>query len=245
MFILGSYAGVAPSAFLMLKGKDNGGATPDTASLAGKRVVLANEVEAGATMSGQTVKVAVSTEAITARQLYGNPFTFKPTHKLFIRGNHKPIINDNDEGIWRRIDLVPFELNLPPEQRDQTLEVRLLSEAPGILAWMVRGYQKWRRDGLRPARRVHAASLAYRNESDLLAQWVTDRCEVGRDESGVFTAVQQLAYGNYRMWCHEQGLRQYTKKSFTRGLVERGFGTGRQGSGTRQETYVGFKLRGV
>ncbi len=243
MFIMGSYAGMAPSAFLMLKGKDTGGATPDTANLAGRRIVMANEVEAGSTMSGQTVKVAVSTEAITARRLYGAPFTFRPTHKLFLRGNHRPIINDNDEGIWRRIDLVPFELNLSPEQRDQGLEARLLEEAPGILAWMVRGFKKWRRDGLRPAGRVHAASLAYRNESDLLAQWVTDCCATGRDDSGMFAEVQQIAYANYRMWCHEQGLRQYTKKSFTRGLVERGFGTGRQGSGDRRETYTGLKLK--
>lgn len=243
MFIMGSYAGMAPSAFLMLKGKDSGGATPDTANLAGRRIVMANEVEAGSTMSGQTVKVAVSTEAITARRLYGAPFTFKPTHKLFLRGNHRPIINDNDEGIWRRIALIMFDLNLMPEQRDQGLEARLLGEAPGILAWMVRGFAKWRRDGLRPARRVHAASLAYRNESDLLAQWVTDCCDVGRDDAGMFTEVQQMAYANYRIWCHEQGLRQYTKKSFTRGLVERGFGTGRQGSGERRETYTGIKLK--
>ena len=243
MFILGTYAGVAPSAFLMLKGRDNGGATPDTANLAGKRLVLANEVEAGATMSGQTVKVSVSTEAITARPLYGNPFTFKPTHKLFIRGNHKPIINDNDEGIWRRIKLVPFDLNLSPEQRDTHLEKRLLSEAPGILAWMVRGYQNWMRDGLRPARRVHAASLAYRQESDLLAQWVTDCCDVGRDDAGLFSVIQRGAYQNYRMWCHDQGLRTYAKRSFTRGLVERGYREGRQGSGSRSELYIGLRLK--
>jgi putative DNA primase/helicase len=212
------------------------------ANLAGMRSVLANEVEAGASMSGQTVKVAVSTEAITARHLYGAPFTFKPTHKLFIRGNHRPRINDNDEGIWRRIHLIPFDLNLPVEQRDQWLEGRLLNEAPGILAWMVRGYQKWRREGLRPARRVLDASLAYRRESDLLAQWVEDHCEKGQDKSGMFSAVQLTAYANYRCWCHEQGLRQFSKKSFTRGLIEQGFKEGRQGSGQRLTTYIGFRL---
>lgn len=241
-YIQGSYAGVAPSAFLMLKRGDGGGATPDMANLAGMRAVLANEVEAGASMSGQTVKVAVSTEAITARHLYGAPFTFKPTHKLFIRGNHRPRINDNDEGIWRRIHLIPFDLNLPVEQRDKWLEGRLLNEAPGVLAWMVRGYQKWRLEGLRPARRVLDASLAYRRESDLLAQWVEDHCEKGQDKSGMFSAVQLTAYANYRFWCHEQGLRQFSKKSFTRGLIEQGFKEGRQGSGQRLTTYIGFRL---
>ena len=243
LYVLGNYGGVAPAAFLMLKRTgDNNGPTPDVANLAGRRMVAANEVEEGSCMSGLTVKTAVSTEAITARHLHSAPFTFNPTHKLVIRGNHRPIIKDNDEGIWRRIDLVPFDLNLPVEARDTGLEDRLMGEAPGILAWMVRGHQKWLRDGLRPARRVRDASLAYRNESDLLAQWVSDCCETGRDAGGEFHAVQKMAYINYRTWCHEQGLRQFAKKSFTRGLKERGFTEGRQGGGDRSETYKGFRL---
>jgi putative DNA primase/helicase len=237
--VLGSYGGVAPAAFLMLKRSgDSNGPTPDIANLAGRRMVAANEVEEGSCMSGQTLKTAVSTEAITARHLHSPPFTFLPTHKLFIRGNHRPIIKDNDEGIWRRIDLIPFDLNVPVEQRDQGLEARLMGEAPGILAWMVRGFQAWQREGLRPARRVRDASLAYRNESDILAQWVSDCCETGSE----FQAIQKDAYTRYRMWCHDQGLRQYAKKSFTRGLKERGFTEGRQGGGARSETYKGFRL---
>ena len=92
-------------------------------------MLLANEVEAGSKLSAQTLKVAVSTEHMAARALYGNPFWFPPTHKLFVRGNHRPIITDDDEGIWRRLDLIPFDLNLSPEDRDPTLEARLLAEA--------------------------------------------------------------------------------------------------------------------
>lgn len=241
--VMGSYGGVAPAAFLMYRrGGDANGPTPDIANLAGKRVVAANEVEAGSNVSGQTLKTTTSTEPITARGLHSAPFTFKPTHKLFVRGNHKPIINDNDEGIWRRIDLIPFDLNLPPERRDQGLETKLLAELPGIMSWMVRGYAKWKQDGLRPARRVRDASLAYRRESDLLAQWVEDNCEVGQDATGSFSAIQARAYVNYRFWCQEQGLRQFSKKSFTRGLTEQGFKPGRMSSGLRETTYIGFRL---
>jgi putative DNA primase/helicase len=245
LHVMGSYGGVAPAAFLMYRrGGDANGPTPDILNLSGRRMVAANEVEAGSTMSGQTVKTTTSTELITARALHGAPCTFKPTHKLFIRGNHRPIINDNDEGIWRRIDLIPFNLNLTTEQRDQGLEARLMKEAPGILAWMVRGFQRWKLEGLRPARRVRDASLAYRRESDLLMQWMDDCCDSGHDAAGMFTAPQQQAYDNYRMWCHDQGLRQFSKKSFTRGLVEQGIKEGRQGSGQRLTTYVGFRLNG-
>lgn len=209
--------------------------------LAGVRVALANETESGSKLSAQMVKVAVSTEHITARALYGAPFTFAPTHKLLIRGNHKPIVTDDDEGIWRRIVLVPFELDLSPEGRDPGLEARLLTEAPGILRWMVEGFMKWQSDGLKLSKRMTDASRAYRKESDLLMQWVTDNCDAGP----TLSVPQRTAYDNYRFWCNGQGLRQFSKVSFTRGLAERGFKEGRSGTGTRQHTYIGLQLKTV
>ena len=165
-------------------------------------MALANETEAGARLSAQMVKVAVSTEHITARQLYGALFTYRPTHKLWIRGNHRPIVTEGDEGIWRRILLILFGLDVPAGERDGGLEARLLTEAPGILRWLVEGFMKWKRDGVKVAKRVADASLAYRNESDLLMQWVGEHCEVGP----AFSVPQKFAYGIYRQWCNEQGL---------------------------------------
>ena len=110
---------------------------------------------------------------------------------------------------------------------------------------MVRGFAKWKREGLRPARKVRDASLLYRQESDLLAQWVVDNCEVGHDTKGMFSAIQARAYANYRGWCHDQGLRQFAKKSFTRGLIEQGFKQARMSVGQRETTYVGFRLSGA
>lgn len=155
-----------------------------------------------------------------------------------MRGNHKPIIRDNDNGIWRRLDLIPFERNFSPDERDHALEEQLMAEAPGILAWMVRGFAAWRRDRLRPARRVATASNAYRAESDLLGQWIDDRCTIGAGS----VALQRQAYSSYRGWCDEQGVRPTSKRSFTRGLAERGFGEAREGAGSRQEVYTGFGM---
>ena len=238
-YLFGTYAASAPSAFLMQSRRDAGGATPELAMLPGVRLLMANEVEAGSRLSAQTLKVAVSTEHIAARPLYGNVFSFRPTHKLIVRGNHRPIIPDDDEGIWRRIDLVPFELNLQPDQRDQSLEGRLLAEAPGILRWMVEGFAKWRRDGLRQPRRVRDASLAYRKDSDVLGQWLDDVCDAGQ----AYEVPQAAAYGAFRLWCHDQGLRQVSKKSFTRGLRERGVGERRESTGQRKELYTGIRFK--
>jgi putative DNA primase/helicase len=238
--ILGDFAGNAPAAMFMRSRRDGGAATPELAMLPGIRLLLANETEAGSRLSAQMLKVAVSTEHIAARSLYGNPFSFAPTHKVVMRGNHLPIIAEGDEGTWRRIDLWPFDLKLTPEDCDPHLEAKLIAEAPGILAWMVEGYGKWAKDGLRQPRRVRDALLAYRQGSDVVLQWMDDECEAGPTRE----VAQGPAYDNFRRWCSLQGLRTPAKTSLTRMLAERGIDvTRREGGGARRWLYRGLQLR--
>jgi putative DNA primase/helicase len=236
--IMHTYATTVPASFLSVSNRDAEAATPSLATLPGARLALANEVEAGSRLSAQTVKVACSTEAISARHMYGRAFTFQPSHKLWVRGNHKPIITDNDDGIWRRIVLIPFERNFAPHERDIRLEEKLMEEAAGILAWMVRGYGEYLTRGLRPTGRIAAASAAYRRESDILGQWIDECARLGP----AFDTEQGAAYSDYQGWCTSQGVRAVAKKSFTRGLEERGIRQGQRGSGKRERVYLGMRL---
>jgi putative DNA primase/helicase len=238
--LMGNYAVSLPSAFLMASGNRNGeAATPALAMLAGARLALANEVESGARLSAQTVKVACSTEPIAARHMYGSVFSFIPTHKLVIRGNHKPIITDDDDGIWRRIHLLPFDRRFGPDEKDMGLEGKLMAEGSGILYWMVQGAVEWFRRGLTRTGRVATASAAYRKESDLMAQWIEDETE----QAPEFDCLQGEAYANYVGWCGMQGLRAMCKKQFTDKLKERGLISWQQSAGLRARGYRGFRLK--
>jgi putative DNA primase/helicase len=236
--ILHTYAGSVPANFLMVSTRDGEAATPSLARLPGVRMAQANEVEAGSRLSAQAVKVAASSDAIAARHLNKPAFEFVPTHTLWVRGNHKPVITDTDDGIWRRIRLVPFDRKFGPDEKDVQLEEKLMREAPGILAWMVQGHMEYLRRGLRPAKRVSDASIDYRNESDLVAQWITERGD--RVPAGQW--AQSEAYRDYQEWCAAQGLRHpMTKKSFTLSLTERGVGSGQESTGARRRVYVGLQ----
>lgn len=238
--LMGNYSVSLPSAFLMVSSNRNGeAATPALAMLAGARLALANEVESGARLSAQIVKVACSTEPIAARHMYGGVFSFLPTHKLVIRGNHKPIITDDDDGIWRRIHLLPFERRFGPEEKDMALEDKLMAEGSGILYWMVQGAVEYFKRGLTRTGRVATASLAYRKESDLMAQWIEEETE----QAPELDCLQGAAYANYVGWCKTQGLREMCKKQLTDKLKERGFITWQQSAGLRARVYRGFKLR--
>ncbi|HDR9161782.1 TPA: hypothetical protein QDB28_002150 [Burkholderia vietnamiensis] len=238
--VLGPFVGSVPTSFLATsKNDDKEGASPVKASLQGLRMALANEVEAGSKLSAQTVKEVTSTEAIAARHLYKDLFNFTPTHKLWVRGNHKPIIVDNDEGIWRRIALIPFERNFSPDEQDKRLEERLLSEREGILAWLVGGYAEYQRHGLRPARRVAAASAAYRAESDLVGQWLDEDAEIVPGMS----CLKDDAYQSYVDWCRRDGLDPKTKTTLTRMLDERGITSGQANTAGRPRIYKGMRLK--
>lgn len=238
--IMGSYAVSLPSAFLMQSSNRNGeAATPALAMLAGARLALANEVESGSRLSAQTVKVACSTEPIAARHIYGNVFSFIPTHKLVIRGNHKPIITDDDDGIWRRIHLLPFDRRFGQDERDMGLESKLMSEGSGILYWMVQGAAEYFKRGLVRKGRVAAASAAYRKESDLMGQWIDEEIE----QAPEYNCLQGEAYASYVRWCGTQGLKAMSKKQFTDKLNERGLKGWQQGGGLRARLYRGCRLK--
>lgn len=236
--VLNDYAGTAPSTLLSLKRNDDGGrATPEMARLAGVRFALVNETQSGDRLDEQMVKVLVSRERIAARFLHRDYFEFWPTHCLWLRSNHKPIITGDDDGIWRRIHLIPFDRRFQPEEMDRNLEEALRHEAAGILAWMVRGAREWLRDGLTPPERVLKAGNEYRKESDILGQWLEDCADTSQKD---FRNDEQLIYQSYKGWCLTCNCRPMSKAQFTRKLAERGISQGWVG---KMRVYVGLRLK--
>jgi putative DNA primase/helicase len=192
-------------------------ATNDLARLRSARVVITNEVEDGLHFDESQLKLMTGQDTIACRYLYQEFFEFTPQFKLFIAGNHKPVVKNNDEGIWRRIHLVPFSVTIPPERRDPELLDKLRAELPGILNWALRGYRAWRRNRLSPPPAITQAVSDYREEMDLIGQWVAERCDV--ITTGSVKASD--AYLSYKEWCLQQGHRPLSGAAFGRKLTER------------------------
>jgi len=161
-------------------------------------------------------------DPVTARFLYHEDFEFKPAFKLWVAVNHKPLIRGTDEAIWRRIRLVPFDVTIPEPERDKQLVEKLRAEAPGILAYFVRGCRKWRSKGLGMAPAVKAATSAYRSELDAVAGFLADCCNEDKANRSARVSVSDL-YAAYSGWCAQTGHDQLTQQDFGDALVERGF----------------------
>lgn len=234
---LGDYAVKTPTDTLMLKYGENT-ATNDLARLAGARAVFAAELAEGKRLNESLVKDLTGGDIITARYLHKEFFEFIPVFKLWIYGNHKPVIKGTDEGIWRRIKLVPFTVTIPEGERDPGMPDKLRDELPGILAWLVRGCLEWQRQGLRIPAEVKTATADFRAEQDTLGAFLGDCCVI----NSLASVTAGELYGEYKAWATDNGLEPMSKITLSRRLTERGFSTNGREPGTGRAIYTGLGL---
>ena len=200
----------------------------EVAALAGRRLVVTSELNGGFRIDEGLVKDMTGGDSVSARFLYQESFTFRPTFKLWLYGNHRPTISGMDDGIWRRIRLIPFIVQIPEEKRDAALLVKLRAELPGILAWAVRGWQDFRQRGLDPPSGVACATAEYRTESDMLGQFMAECCYKAEDA----TVRGGNLYNRYKEWAEQNGAcPAISNTRFGSALKERGFKNERDGRG--------------
>jgi len=230
--LLGDYSDTCGVDVLLQK-HDAGAATPQMAKLKGLRHVSVNETRENGKLSEERVKNLTSNEPLEARFLHQNPFTFMPTHKTDITTNHKPGIKGTDEGIWRRIQFIPFTVTIPEEERDEHYrEKYLVPELPGILNWMLEGLKAYNEQGLKPPMAIHAATRAYRAEMDVIEQWLGDNCQC---HPQMHQALHEL-YEDYVGYVGDEfGDAEATlsKRKFGDALSDRGFENARGTGGGR------------
>jgi putative DNA primase/helicase len=217
MRLLGDYAMAASADMIMLR--RHAGIPNDVARLRGIRVATMNETTQGARFDEAKLKDLTGSDTLTARFLHQEFFDFQPTHRLVIRGNHKPAINGTDEGVWRRLRLVPFTVTIPEVEIDRQLKQKLEIELPGILNWALQGCRDWQSDGLKPPASVAAAVRAYREESDTLGRFIEECCEVrnlGRVKSSTL-------FKRYQEFAEQAGERWIACKDMPHEMQRRGF----------------------
>jgi P4 family phage/plasmid primase-like protien len=192
--ILGDYARGAPPSLLM---KRNSQPHPtELAYLRARRFILASESPQGACLDEERVKLLTGSDRITARGMRQDFFDFSPTHKLALLTNYRPQIRGTDNGIWRRVLMLPFEVMISAREQDPSLPAKLRDEYPGVLAWLVRGCLEYQRLGLSPPSCVRSAISEYREDSDPFARFLDEECVI---EQGQRETAANL-YDAYVHW---------------------------------------------
>lgn len=233
--VLGDYAVVAPSSLFMAQ-RFSGGHSEDLARLAGSRLCLSQEIEAGARWAEALIKSLTGGDVVTARRPYERSFSFFPTFKIMFSGNHKPQLRTVDPAIRRRLFLVPFEFEIPEDKQDGGLPDYLHNvEGGAILQWCIDGARKWMQRGLRAPEIVSTATAEYLSEEDIISSFIKDR--LARDRGMVRSS---LVYAAYSEWALEHGEYRKTQKLFSRDMAARGYKIKRASDGVY---YHGLRIK--
>ena len=232
--VLGSYSGKISSDILAMNSKVN--AQPELAELKGKRLVIASEMQEGVRLNTSVVKHLCSTDEIQACKKYKDPFHFIPSHQVVLYTNHLPRVAANDDGIWRRLKVIPFNAKILGKSDIKNYSDYLFENAgEAIMAWIIEGAEKVSKSDYKveDPKCVREAVESYRDENDWLGHFINECCEVGKE----YSEKSGELYQQYRAYCTMSG--EYTRSTtdFYAAVEKAGF--------LRQKTNKGKIVQGL
>ena len=218
--VMGDYAGKLSAEALTINCKRN--VKPEMAELKGRRLIISSEMQEGMRLNTSIVKQLCSTDEIQAEKKYKAPFHFVPSHTLVLYTNHLPKVGATDDGIWRRLIVIPFNAKIEGESDIKNYADYLYENAgEAIMAWIIEGAKKVidMDFHVKLPKAVDDAIAAYREENDWLGQFLDECCE--RDPS--YTEKSGELYQEYRAYCLRTG--EYTRSTtdFYRATEKAGF----------------------
>ena len=232
--LLGSYS-VVPHKSLLVAQRHQEHQTV-VASLFGARMLVVPETEADDRLNEALVKNLTGGDTIRARRIREDEWDFKPTWTAFMHTNYRPVVSGADEGIWRRLRLIPWETIIPTSQQDPRLGDKLASEESGILNWLIAGAVRWLDgDDSEPAD-VIAATADYRDAENVIGRFVDECCVTGPGKS---VPVKKLGQ-TYTLWCQQNAEDVMTSKALGQALEAMGFRAKKGTGGVRIRLGLGL-----
>jgi len=217
----GAFFGHIPSSELLTGRNDDGGAQPLKLSLIGQRLVMCTEPEEHNRLREAVIKGLTGGDTTSARNLYSDQYVeIVPTWTIMMPTNHKPRVIGTDEGIWRRLLLIPFARMFAPHEREPGLGTALAAERQGILNWCLEGARTYLDHGLALPPELEDERREYRLEMDYMGMWLIERAVYGADAKGAVTSVR-AAFEDFQGWCSRSGIINHRSVfSFRLALIE-------------------------
>ena len=194
-----------------------------------RRLVVAAETKSNRRLDESLMKELTGGDPIRARRMREDYWEFEPTHKVWLVTNHKPIIRGEDEGLRRRLRLIPFTVRIPDGRQDPKLGQKLRTQLSGILNWALAGCREWQQQGLGSPKLVDTATDEYFAQMDLVGEFLN---ECTKKDPKAITAIQEL-HSAFEQWGGSMNMRtlanRIASRGYTRVRITSGVHKGRKG----------------
>ena len=189
--------------------------------LPGRRMATTLEPAEGKKLNEAAIKRITSSEPVVARERYHEAWEFTPVCTVMVATNHRPEVSGTDDGIWRRVALVPWTQTISADRKDVRFREKLVrAEGPGILAWIVQGARDYLENGLPRPEAVTDATADYRVESDVVGAFLSERCNQGNSDALFCPSAELLKAFN--AYAKEQGEGELSARAFADRMARRG-----------------------
>ena len=218
--VLGLYSGNISADTLTVGCRRN--VKPEMAETKGKRLLIAAEMQEGARLNDSTVKQLCSTDDIFAEKKYKDPFSFTPCHTLVLYTNHLPRVSASDDGIWRRLIVIPFNAKIEGKSDIKNFADHLYHNAgDAILSWIIEGAKKVIDADykFKLPECVQRAIDEYRIQNDWFTHFLEDKCEIDPK----YRVSSSELYQTYRNYCMDTNEYVRSTTDFYFALEKAGF----------------------
>jgi putative DNA primase/helicase len=184
-------------------------------NLVGASLAISDELpERG--LNTQTFKALVSGDPVAIDRKYINPINYRSTAKWLLCTNHDQRSDDNSDGFWRRMVVIPFSEQIARKDIVPGLDEKIIeTELRLVLDWCLAGLQRLMIRGSLPPEPeavMHAKQLAI-TASDPVAGWVQDHgVQVGVDPGDMQS--KDDVFKRYCNWCSTNKVRTMDSCAF-------------------------------
>ena len=236
---LGDYASTAePELFMHRQGAHPTGEM----DLLGRRLVVVSESEKDRRLAEATKKRLTGGDTIRARRMRQDFVEFAPSHTAVLITNHLPKVSGDDPAIWRRLRVIPFEVEIPPEKRNKHLDEQLQADASAVLYWAVQGYRDYSSRGgdMAEPESVLVATGAYQQNSDAVALFIAEECVTS---SPAMKATTAHLFDAWAKWAPVNGAESMSQKAFGQALDSHGYPVTTRTSSSKWRTGIALKVK--
>lgn len=239
LYALGDYAAAGePELFTYRKGEHSTGQM----DLLGRRFIVVSENDRDTQLGAAKMKRLTGGDRIKARYMHRDFVEFDPSHTAFLVTNDLPQAPGDDPAVFRRVRVIPFNVEIAEDEQDGELGDKLKAEADAIVMWAIAGWKSYRDNGNKMAAppQVLAATHTYQRNSDDLGRFIDDECIT---TSPVLQATTKKLFDAWEAWRAREGAEVMSQKAFGQALDKKGYPVTSRTAGARHRAGIDLKVQ--